>query len=54
MGFALIGVAWFRQGTTYGMVYAIWLAGLVPLYWFTARYARFVARQTADSRWRYF
>ena len=52
--FALIGVAWFRQGTTYGAVYAIWLAGLVPLYWFTARYTRFVVRQPAGSLWKYF
>jgi uncharacterized membrane protein len=52
--FALIGVAWFGQGTTYGVVYAIWLAGLVPLYWFTARYARFVARKPASSAWKHF
>lgn len=52
--FALIGVAWFRQGTGYGAVYVIWLAGLVPLYIVTAGYARFVARKPADSVWKYF
>lgn len=52
--FALIGVAWFRQGTTYGVVYAIWLAGLVPLYAVTRWFASVTAAQPADSRWRYF
>jgi uncharacterized membrane protein len=52
--FALIGVAWFRQGTTYGVVYAIWLAGLVPLYVITRWYGGFTAAKPADSRWRYF
>ncbi len=52
--FALIGVAWFRQGTTYGVVYAIWLAGLVPLYGVTRWFASFTAAKPADSRWRYF
>lgn len=52
--FALIGVAWFRQGTTYGVVYAIWLAGLVPLYAVTRWFASVTAAKPADSRWRYF
>lgn len=52
--FALVGVAWFRQGASYGVVYAIWLAGLVPLYVATAGYARFTARKPAGSVWKYF
>lgn len=51
--FAVIGAVAFRQGTGYGTVYAIWLAGLVPLHLFTASYARFVARRP-DGAWRYF
>jgi uncharacterized membrane protein len=52
--FAIIGMAWFRQGTGYGVVYAIWLAGLVPLYFLTRSYAAFSAATPVDSRWRYF
>ena len=52
--FALLGVAGFRQGTSYGIVYAVWLGGLVPLYWITRRYQRFTARTPSDSAWRYF
>jgi len=32
----------------------IWLAGLVPLYFFTAGYAKFIARKPAGSLWKYF
>jgi hypothetical protein len=52
--FALVGAIWFRHGASYGVVYAIWLTGLVPLYLATAAYARFVARRPAGSVWRYF
>lgn len=52
--FSLIGVAWFRQGTGYGAVYAIWLGGLVPLYFLTRWYGGFVARRPARSAWKYF
>lgn len=52
--FSLIGVAWFRQGTGYGAVYAIWLGGLVPLYLVTRWYGAFVARRPATSAWKYF
>jgi uncharacterized membrane protein len=52
--FALIGLAWFRQGTGYGAVYAIWLGGLVPLYLVTRWYGGFVARRPATSAWRHF
>ena len=52
--FAAVGIAGFRQGTSYGVVYAIWLAGLVPLYMVTRWYGRFVSATPAGSAWRYF
>jgi uncharacterized membrane protein len=52
--FALVGAVWFRQGTGYGTVYAIWLAGLGPLTVSTAAFGRFVARRPATSLWRHF
>jgi uncharacterized membrane protein len=52
--FAVVGAVWFRQGTGYGAVYAIWLAGLVPLTMTTVAFGRFVARRPAGSIWRYF
>jgi uncharacterized membrane protein len=52
--FAVVGAVGFRRGTGYAMVYAIWVAGLVPLYLFTTSYARFVARRPDGSAWRYF
>jgi len=52
--FAAIGVIGFRQGTTYTVVYAIWMAGLVPLYAVTRWYGAFVDARPAGSRWRYF
>ena len=52
--FAAVGIAGFRQGTNYGVVYAIWLAGLVPLYMVTRWYGRFVSGKPAASAWRYF
>ena len=52
--FAAVGIAGFRQGTSYGVVYAIWLTGLVPLYMVTRWYGRFVSAKPAASAWRYF
>ena len=52
--FAIVGATWFRQGTSYAAVYAIWLVGLVPLSLATAAFGRFVARRPAESVWRYF
>ena len=52
--FAAVGIAGFRQGTSYGVVYAIWLAGLVPLYVVARWYGRFVSAKPAGSAWRYF
>ena len=52
--FAVIGMIWFRQGAGYATVYAIWLAGLVPLYFFTRWYRDFKFAAPPESRWRYF
>lgn len=52
--FAVVGMVWFRQGTGYAVVSAIWLAGLVPLYFVTRRYRAFKMAKPADSGWRYF
>lgn len=51
--FAVVGALWFRPGAGYGTVYAIWLAGLVPLSLATAAFGRFVSRRPATSAWRY-
>jgi uncharacterized membrane protein len=52
--FAAIGIAGFRHGTNYGVVYAVWLVGLVPLYVVTRWFGRFVSAKPAGSAWRYF
>jgi hypothetical protein len=52
--FAIIGLIWFRQGTGYAVVYAVWIAGLVPLYWFTRWYRDLKMARPPDSAWRYF
>lgn len=51
--FAVVGALWYRQGAGYAVVYAIWVAGLVPLSVTTAAFGRFVARRPAASAWRY-
>ncbi len=52
--FAAIGATWFRAGTGYGPVYAVWLAGLVPLYVLTRWYGGFKTSTAPDSLWRLF
>lgn len=52
--FAVVGAVWFRQGTSYAVVYTVWLAGLVPLFYLTRAYTRFTDATPASSRWRYF
>ena len=52
--FAIVGMIGFRQGTGYGVVYGIWLAGLVPLYFVTRSFRDFKMRRPADSIWRFF
>jgi uncharacterized membrane protein len=51
--FAVVGALWFRQGAGYGVVYAIWLGGLVPLSLLTAGVSRFIANRPPGSAWRY-
>lgn len=51
--YAIVGAVWFRQGAGYGVVYAFWLGGLVPLSFATAAFSRFVAGRPAGSAWRY-
>jgi uncharacterized membrane protein len=50
--FAAIGALWFRAGTGYGTVYAVWLAGLVPLYGVARSFGAFKATRPLDSLWR--
>lgn len=52
--FAIVGVIGFRQGTGYGMVYLIWIAGLIPLYFVTRAYRNFKMARPAGSVWRFF
>ena len=52
--FAVIGALAFREGTGYAAVYAIWLAGLLPLYGVAVWYRRFTAARPPSSWWHYF
>ncbi len=52
--FAIVGIIGFRQGAGYGVVYAIWVAGLVPLYFATRSFRDFKMARPADSIWRFF
>ena len=52
--FATVGILWFRQGTSYVVVYLVWLGGLVPLYFLTRWYRDFKRAKPADSLWRLF
>jgi uncharacterized membrane protein len=52
--YAVIGALFFRQGTTLGSMYGVWLAGLIPL-WFLSRWYRdFKSRTPSESVWRFF
>ena len=52
--FALIGAVGFRDGAGYLIVYIVWLAGLVPLYFATRQYRDFKQAKPTDSYWRLF
>ena len=52
--FAIVGIVWFRQGTGYGVVYLVWIAGLIPLYYVTRWYRDFKMAKPGDSVWRFF
>lgn len=52
--FAIVGIVGFRQGAGYGAVYAIWMGGLVPLYFVTRSFRDFKMARPAGSIWRFF
>lgn len=52
--FAIVGAIGFRHGTGYVTVYAVWITGLLPLYWFTRWYRDFKMATPAESLWRFF
>lgn len=52
--FAIVGAIWFRAGASYATVYAVWIVGLVPLYFFTRWFRDFKLGKPADSVWRMF
>jgi uncharacterized membrane protein len=50
--FAIVGAIGFRAGTGYGIVYAAWALGMVPLYWLTRWYRDFKLARPESSVWR--
>jgi hypothetical protein len=52
--FAIVGLLWFRQGAGYAVVYAVWIGGLVPLYFLTRGYRDLKMTRPPDSAWRNF
>ena len=50
--FAVIGAIWFRGGTGYLTVYAMWIFGQVPLYFAARGFRSFKMRKPAESIWR--
>jgi len=52
--FAVVGALAFRDGATHATVYAVWIAGLVPLYAFTRWYRDRKLATPPESVWRYF
>ena len=49
--FMLIGLP-FRNGTGYGVLYVVWVIGMVPLYFACKRYTAFKLGKPAESYWR--
>jgi uncharacterized membrane protein len=52
--YAAIGAVAFRDGASIGTLYAVWAAGLVPLYFACRRYRAFKQSKPPDSAWRFF
>lgn len=50
--FALIGAAFFRQGTDYLVGLSVWAAGMVPLYYACAWFDGFKRTKPVSSVWR--
>ena len=51
--YMLVGLP-FSSGTGYGLLYVMWVVGLVLLYWPCVWYMRFKSAKPADSVWRLF
>ena len=49
--FTLVGLL-FRQGTGYGLLYLVWVCGMVPLFFACKRYTAFKRAKPAESLWR--
>lgn len=49
--FTLIGLP-FRNGTGYGVLYLVWVVGMVPLYFACKRYTTFKLAKPVESYWR--
>ncbi|MCZ6755547.1 MAG: heparan-alpha-glucosaminide N-acetyltransferase domain-containing protein [Gemmatimonadetes bacterium] len=49
--FMLIGLP-FRNGTGYGVLYLVWVVGMVPLYFACKRYTAFKLAKPKESYWR--
>lgn len=49
-----IGALFFQEPSSLLGMYAVWLVGLVPLYFICQRYRRFKESKSADSLWRLF
>jgi hypothetical protein len=52
--YGLAGAVFFRHAVPMAWTYAVWIAGLVPLYFICVRFSRFKAGKPADSLWRLF
>ena len=48
--FMLIGLL-FRQGTGYGVLYLVWVGGMIPLFFACTRYTAFKRAKPAESFW---
>ncbi len=49
--FTLIGLP-FRQGTGYGVLYLVWVCGMIPLFFACTRFTAFKRAKPAESFWR--
>jgi hypothetical protein len=52
--YAAIGAAFFRDGAGMLTLYAVWAAGLVPLYYSCRWYRGFKQSKPPESVWRFF
>ena len=52
--FAILGALFFRHAAGLQVLYAVWLVGLVPLWFLCQRYRAFKERKPTESIWRLF